>query len=159
MDFKDEIKVGRYTYGVSATSDTGAEEERSRVALEFTGARADDGQVVAEGNLLVGEDALADSGLFLARVLDVMAAFHGHSSRGSRAGQRPPNAGQPWTTELDATVRTRWLQASSDATGSALLGDLGRELGRSRSSLRARLAKLGCDPDVPGRVLNGGDEP
>jgi hypothetical protein len=48
-----------------------------------------------------------------------------------------------------------------------VIGDLAKQLGRSRGGIRARLARTGCDPDVPGRTLveeteptaDGGDAP
>lgn len=178
MDFRDEVRVGAHTYGVSAIREPATDDERGstdqpagadgqtgadgqrRVTVEFTGARLDDGRVIAEGNLLVAEDALVDSTLFLTRTLDGIAALHGRTGPGRRSGaaQRPANAGQPWTSELDEVVRTRWM-SGTDTTAGALVGEIARELGRSRSSVRARLARVGCDPDVPGRLLNGAANP
>jgi len=77
-----------------------------------------------------------------------------------RQRDRPANSHQPWTAELDAQLRDTWLAAEPPA--SARIGELARALGRSRAGIRARLARIGCDPDVPGRLLQpataGGEE-
>jgi hypothetical protein len=64
-----------------------------------------------------------------------------------------PNSRQPWTTELDEVVRDTWLAVPSTTPADEVIGDLAKQLGRSRGSIRARLARTGCDPDVPGRTL------
>lgn len=160
MDFRDEVQVGTHTYGVTAARETATDGERPRVAVEFTGARLDDGRVVAEGNLVVAVDALVDSSLFVTRTLDGIAALHGQvgAGRRERSGPRPANAGKPWTSELDEVVRTRWM-SGTDVAASALVAELSRELGRTRSSVRTRLARVGCDPDTPGRLLNSAADP
>ena len=38
-----------------------------------------------------------------------------------------------------------------------LLGVLAEEFGRTRGAVRAQVARLACDPDVPGRELAGAD--
>jgi hypothetical protein len=68
-----------------------------------------------------------------------------------------PNSRQPWTAELDEVVRDTWLAATSATPADELIGELAKSMGRSRGSIRARLARTGCDPDVPGRTLR--DDP
>jgi hypothetical protein len=70
----------------------------------------------------------------------------------------PPNARQPWTAESDETLRETWLAAASSTPAAEVIGALAQSMGRSRGSIRARLARAGCDPDVPGRTLRE-DEP
>jgi hypothetical protein len=73
--------------------------------------------------------------------------------RGRRAG--PANSHQPWTPELDAELRDTWLAAVPPA--SPRIGELAEAMSRSRNAIRARLARIGCDPDVPGRLLEHAD--
>jgi hypothetical protein len=68
-----------------------------------------------------------------------------------------PNSRQPWTAELDEVVRDTWLAVPSTTPADEVIGDLAKRMGRSRGSIRARLARTGCDPDVPGRTLR--DDP
>ncbi len=154
MDFRDEVQVGAHTYGVNAKSDPGDGEQPPAVAIEFTGADQD-GRILAEGNLLIAIEGITDAGRFLAQTLDGLAALHGKrapSRAGVRARSRAPNAGAPWTDQLSAELREQWMHGDA-GTGSELLAELAQRFGRSRVSLRAQLARLGCDPDVPGRSL------
>jgi hypothetical protein len=78
------------------------------------------------------------------------------------ATQRPPRPGapnsrQPWSTEQDELVRDTWLAVPSTTPADEVIGELAGRLGRSRGSIRARVARTGCDPDVPGRTLR--DDP
>ena len=155
MDFRDEVQVGAHTYGVSAKTVPGDGEQPASVAVEFTGADQN-GRILAEGNLLIAVDGITDSGRFLAQTLDGLAALHGQRapSRGSvRARSRAPNAGQPWTEQLGDELREQWMHSEATRPGRELLGELAERFGRSTSSIRAQLARLGCDPDVPGRAL------
>lgn len=159
MDFRDEVRIGEHTYGVSARGEPASDDRPATVAVEFTGADTD-GRIVAEGNLLIAVEGLADATRFLTRTLDGLAAFNGKRPAGRSAVStraRPPNAGRPWTEELNEQVRQRWMQSAATVPATGLLGELAQEFGRTRSSVRAQLARLGCDPDVPGRLLAAAD--
>ncbi|MFI0463671.1 hypothetical protein ACH347_06285 [Saccharopolyspora sp. 5N102] len=152
MDFRNEVRVGQHIYGVTAKSEPASEDQPATVAVEFTGADAD-GRVVAEGNLLIAVDGLGDANAFLAQTLDGLAALHSPWATGrGRSRPRPPNAGRPWTEADGERLRERWLSSVGE-TASRLIGELGEEFGRTRGAVRAQLPRLGCDPDVPGRVL------
>jgi hypothetical protein len=72
----------------------------------------------------------------------------------------PPNSRQPWSVDLDAVLRDTWLAATSATPADEVIGELAKQMGRSRGGIRARLARTGCDPDVPGRTLvEDGAEP
>ncbi len=70
-----------------------------------------------------------------------------------RPRPQPPNGRQPWTSELDEVLRETWMAAAESTPAGEVIGELMAGMGRSRGSIRARLARIGCDPDVPGRVL------
>jgi hypothetical protein len=72
--------------------------------------------------------------------------------RDRRSG--PANSHQPWTPELNAQLRDTWLAAEPPA--SARISEIAQAMGRSRNAIRSRLARIGCDPDVPGRLLGRG---
>lgn len=153
MDLRDEIQVGMHTYGVTAKSTPGDETQPESLAVEFTGADQD-GRVVAEGNLLIALDGITDAGRFLTRMLEGIAALSGQRAQSRGRASPAPNAGRPWTDELSDQLRSRWL-GSAGTDPPEVLGELAQEFGRSRSSIRAQLARVGCDPDVPGRALVG----
>jgi hypothetical protein len=69
----------------------------------------------------------------------------------------PPNGRQPWTAELDTTLQDTWLNTPDTVPAFDVIGALAKDLGRSRNSIRARLARIGCDPDVAGRLLREED--
>ncbi|WP_190817607.1 hypothetical protein [Saccharopolyspora pogona] len=152
MDFSNEVRVGQHTYGVTAKGEPVSSGQPATVAVEFTGADAD-GRVVAEGNLLIAVDGLGDAKAFLAQTLDRLAALHvPWTAAHGRSRPRPPNAGRPWTEPDGERLRERWL-GSVGETASRLIEELAEEFGRTRGAVRAQLPRLGCDSDVPGRVL------
>ncbi len=161
MDFRDELRVGEHTYSVRAGTSDCADRPAS-VAVEFTGADSD-GRILAEGNLLLALEGFVDAVAFLTRALDGVAALHGvrptdRNRNAARARSRPANAGQPWTEELDERLRRRWM-AAAETSGGELLAELARDFARSREAIRARVASLGCDPEVPGRGRTTADQP
>ena len=160
MDFRDEMQVGQHAFGITAKSQPPVDGQPASVALEFTGASTD-GEIIAEGNVLIAIDGLADTGTFLNRTLDGLGALYGKQRRaGPRArSARAPNAGQPWGEDDSQRLRERWMQEPDATSGSELIGELAGELGRTRSAIRAQLARLDCDPDVPGRALAEAAEP
>lgn len=67
---------------------------------------------------------------------------------------KPAQSGQPWSPEQDRTLRDTWLGAEPTAAASALIRSIAAHQERSPNSIRSRLSKIGCDPDVPGRLLS-----
>ncbi|WP_344677966.1 hypothetical protein [Saccharopolyspora taberi] len=156
MDFRDELQVGQHTFGITAKGQPAIDGQRASVAVEFTGASTD-GEIIAEGNLLIALDALADTGTFLNRTLDGLGALNGRPRRSRSA--RAPNAGQPWTDDDGRLLRERWMRSRDGSSASELIGELAADFGRTRSAIRAQLPRVDCDPDVPGRALADAAEP
>lgn len=155
MDIRDEQHVGKHLYAINARTAHSDEETPTSVAVEFTGADPD-GRVVAEGNLLISVAALTDSTSFLAQTLDGIAALHGcrpRSRAGPRSRGRAANAGQRWDQASADQLWQRWMGSSPPTTASELTAELAEQFGRTRGGIRSQLARLGCDPDVPGRPL------
>ena len=92
----------------------------------------------AEGGATIGK--------LLSRVLGAHTRLRGRPSRYA-------NANQPWTDPLDAQLRTAWL-TPTDTPSPALIRSIADDMQRSPTAIRARLARVGCDPDVPGRELS-----
>ncbi|GHH32189.1 hypothetical protein GCM10017774_12720 [Lentzea cavernae] len=139
--FHNEIQLDNVYYRLSATVDS----EESLV-LDLIGTTGS-GQVVADGRLRLPVVGGATVGKLLTRVL------HAHTRLQVRPATRHANATLPWTTALDNELREAWLRPG--ARGAVRrINDLAERLHRSPSAIRARLSKVGCDPDVPTRELS-----
>ncbi|SDP21401.1 hypothetical protein [Lentzea jiangxiensis] len=138
--FHNEIKLGEVHYRLSATTDSD-----ESLVLELLGS-LDSGEVVADGRLRLPVEGGATIGKLLSRVLGA------HTRLRSRQ-PRHANANQPWTEALDTELRTAWLTASEESSPK-LIRSLADGMQRSPTAIRARLARVGCDPDVPGRELS-----
>jgi hypothetical protein len=138
--FHNEIKLGEVNYRLSATTDS----DESMV-LDLLGS-LDSGEVVADGRLRLPVEGGTTIGKLLARVLGAHTRLRSKPSRHA-------NANQPWTDALDTELRTAWL-TPTDALSPALIRSLADDMQRSPTAIRARLARVGCDPDVPGRELS-----
>ncbi|MCX2949769.1 hypothetical protein [Lentzea sp. NEAU-D7] len=138
--FHNEIKLGEVHYRLSATTDSD-----ESVVLDLLGS-LDSGEVVADGRLRLPVEGGVTVGKLLARVLSAHTRLRSRPSRHA-------NANQPWTEALDTDLRTAWLTAS-ETDSPKLIRSLADAMERSPTAIRARLARVGCDPDVPGRELS-----
>lgn len=138
--FHNEIKLGEVNYRLSATTDSD-----ESLVLDLLGS-LDSGEVIADGRLRLPVEGSATIGKLLSRVLGAHTRLRTRPSRHA-------NANQPWTDSLDTELRTAWLTPAED-TAPKLIRLLSDDMQRSTTAIRARLAKVGCDPDVPGRELS-----
>ncbi len=145
INYTDECRVGELTYAVEAqTDDSGV------VRLRLCGVDGG-GVLAAEGTLQVPSGALIDASTVLRRALIGLGKLQPPKRRGQTGG--PANSFQPWTAELSGQLRESWLSKPESTPASELICELAGIHGRSRNAIRAQLAKVGCDPDVPGRAL------
>ncbi|MFE2755921.1 hypothetical protein ACFXGA_28360 [Actinosynnema sp. NPDC059335] len=142
--YENSVRVGSTTYQVVATADP-------ELSVDLAGVDSS-GALVAEGNLRLPAAAGAKIGKLLAQVLEALGRLSGPASGSAR--DRPANANQPWTADLDDALRADWLAATGDTPTVELIRSLAARLERSPTSIRSRLARVGCDPDVPGRALS-----
>jgi hypothetical protein len=138
--YHNEIKLGEVNYRLSATTDSS-----ESLVLDLLGS-LDSGEVIADGRLRLPVEGGAAVGKLLSRVLGAHTRLRARTSRYA-------NANQPWSDELDATLRTTWL-TPSDAPAPTLIRSIADDMQRSPTAIRARLPRVGCDPDVPGRELS-----
>ncbi|MET9227456.1 hypothetical protein [Lentzea sp. NPDC003310] len=138
--FHNEIKLGEVNYRLSATTDSD-----ESLVLDLLGS-LDSGEVVADGRLRLPVEGGVTIGKLLARVLGAHTRLRSRPSRHA-------NANQPWTEALDTELRTEWL-TSPETDSPKLIRTLADTMERSPTAIRARLARVGCDPDVPGRELS-----
>ncbi|MFD7653910.1 hypothetical protein ACFV4N_08015 [Actinosynnema sp. NPDC059797] len=144
--YENTTRIGSTTYRLAATADP-------ELVVELTGTDTS-GALVAEGSLRLPADAGTRLGRLLGQVLDALGRLSAPPP--SSPGHRPANANQPWTAELDDALRAEWLAAEEGSPSTDLIRAVARRLERSPTSIRSRLARVGCDPDVPGRALSGG---
>lgn len=138
--FHNEIKLGNIDYRLSATV-----ESEDSLVLDLLGT-TESGHVVADGRLRLPVEGGSTIGKLLTRVL----AAH------TRLQVRPvrhANATRPWTQALDSELREAWLQPGSRGAVQRI-NSLAERMQRSPTAIRARLAKVGCDPDVATRELS-----
>jgi hypothetical protein len=64
------------------------------------------------------------------------------------------NPGQPNSTLSCATPGPA---AATSSPAPAMIAEIADIMGRSRNGVRSRLARIGCDPDIPGRTLAADD--
>ncbi|MEU4739666.1 hypothetical protein AB0G02_04255 [Actinosynnema sp. NPDC023658] len=142
--YENSVRVGSTTYQLVATADP-------ELSVDLSGVDTS-GALVAEGTIRLPSDAGARIGKLLAQVLEALGKLSAPSTASARG--RPANANQPWTRDLDADLRTDWLAATDDTPTADLIRSIAKRLERSPTSIRSRLARVGCDPDVPGRALS-----
>ncbi|WP_447006043.1 hypothetical protein ACRAKI_05975 [Saccharothrix isguenensis] len=148
--YENSIRIGSTTYQLVATADPA-------LSVDLAGVDGS-GELVAEGSIRLPAEAGVKIGKLLGQVLDALARLSGAPSGSSRdrpdRPDRPANANQPWTRELDDELRSEWMAATQDVPAADLIRAIATRLERSPTSIRSRVAKVGCDPDVPGRVLS-----
>lgn len=143
-EFSVKAQFGEVTYLVDATREQG-----DQVVVEIRAANAER-VVVVDGILRFGLDHTAAIATLIQQVVDgVTPAKNEQRTR----AQQPTNAGQPWTPELKDELRQAWLSADPNVTAAALTKELAARMGRTRSSIRAELPRVGCDRDKPGHVI------
>jgi hypothetical protein len=140
--YDSQVQLGPINYRVRATA-------QRDVLLEVFGADPE-GVVVAEGVIRLPVSGGAAVGKLLGRVLDGLSRM-GAPPPGK---PRPANAKQPWTAELDEELREAWLDRTGQVPVAELIRSLADRMGRSPTSIRSRLPRVGCDPDVVGRPLS-----
>lgn len=148
--YENAVRIGSATYQLVATADSG-------LSVDLAGVDGS-GALVAEGSIRMPAEAGVKIGKLLGQVLDALARLSGAPAGSSRdrpdRPNRPANANQPWTQELDDDLRNEWMAASHDVPAADLIRSIAKRLERSPTSIRSRVAKVGCDPDVPGRALS-----
>ena len=142
---RTEVRAQEITYriAVATRTDDDRAEPNTRVMITLE-AGGPGGEPVAEGSLDL-DVAVA------ATVADLMAdgllsvTGGGRAPRRRSAG-RPAQQGRPWSEELDAELESRWIAGESVA-------QIAEYFERTPGGIRARLPRVGCDPENPGCYL------
>jgi hypothetical protein len=134
---RTEIRRADTTYSFEITAVPG-EARDSRVAVRI-GAAGPGGESLADGRIEIELDVAQTLATLLADTLRT-------AGRRRRSGDGPARRGRPWTEELDAELERRWLAGDP-------VEDIAADFERSPGGIRARLPRVGCDPEQPGAYL------
>ncbi|WP_410672354.1 helix-turn-helix domain containing protein [Amycolatopsis sp. cmx-4-68] len=142
---RTEIRAQENTYQfvVTTRTDDDRAEPNTRVMITLE-AGGPGGEPVAEGSLDLDVGVAATvADLVTDELLSATGA--GRAPRRRSAG-RPAQQGRPWSEEMDAELESRWIAGESVA-------EIAAYFERTPGGIRARLPRVGCDPEHPGCYL------
>ncbi|MEV6648518.1 helix-turn-helix domain containing protein [Amycolatopsis sp. NPDC051371] len=142
---RTEIRAQEITYqiAVATRTDDDRAEPTPRVMITLE-AGGPGGEPVAEGSLDLDVAVAATVADLVADGL-LAATGAGRGPRRRSAG-RPAQQGRPWNEEMDAELENRWIAGESVA-------EIATYFERTPGGIRARLPRVGCDPENPGCYL------
>ncbi|WP_410659927.1 helix-turn-helix domain containing protein [Amycolatopsis sp. lyj-112] len=145
-EHRTEIRVQDTVYRIEvAAREGGGAAGEDRWVTVMVGGAGPQEEPIAEGRLDMDAEAIPA----LATVLsDTLLAFAGQGGRNRRrrSADRPAQQGLPWSEELDAELESRWLAGES-------VEEVARAFERTPGGIRARLPRVGCDPEHRGAYL------
>jgi hypothetical protein len=139
--YMQELQKGSATYRFSISTDASGE-----TVLDLLGTTSD-ATVIADGRIRLPSSDGVEIGKTLGRALAAQSRLTGGKPKA-------PNAGTPWSDELDEQLRTEWLNLTPTDNATKHLKELAATMQRTPTAIRARLPRVGCDPDIPGRQLS-----
>ncbi|HKS43857.1 MAG TPA: helix-turn-helix domain containing protein [Amycolatopsis sp.] len=141
-EHRSKLRSGDNTFSIEVTTLPGGDRPgRLVVQVDASGPA---GEPVADGRIEVAQDVVGALGAVLAETLRHHQAMAGAGGR--RARDRPACRGRPWTPELDAELERRWIAGES-------VEEIAARFERTPGGIRARLPRVGCDPERPGEYL------
>ena len=142
---RSEIRAHENTYHivVSTRTDVDRAEPTPKVMITLE-AGGPGGEPVAEGSLDLDVAVAATVADLVAD--ELLSATGAARPTRRRSAGRPAQQGRPWNDELDAELETRWIAGESVA-------EIAASFERTPGGIRARLPRVGCDPENPGCYL------
>ncbi|CAM3947166.1 hypothetical protein KIPE111705_32960 [Kibdelosporangium persicum] len=146
VDCSADVQVNgrKYTVRAATLPPAGTGDERVEVALADHDST---GGTTERGSITVPADGLAAIGKLISQVLAGLSTLSG------RSATSPANAQAPWSKEQDEELLERWISAGDTHSSYALRRILADHFGRTPGAIRARLLRIGCDPDAPGHAF------
>lgn len=141
-EHRSTIRAGEHIFSIEVTALPGG--DRSETLVVGIGARGAADEFAASGQIEVTPGAAATLGTVLAETLRHHAVMSGQAGR--KARDSPAGRGRPWSPELDAELERRWIAGES-------VEEIAARLERTPGGIRARLPRVGCDPERPGEYL------
>ncbi|TNC19839.1 helix-turn-helix domain containing protein [Amycolatopsis alkalitolerans] len=141
-EHRSKVRAGENSYSIEVTALPGGDEP-DRLIVSVSGA-GPQGESVADGQPEVASTAAAALGSVLSETLRHHVAITEPGARRTRA--RPASQGRPWNPDLDGELERRWVEGQS-------VEEIAVHFERSPGGIRARLPRVGCDPERPGEYL------
>lgn len=141
-EHRTKVRAGENIFSIEVTALPGGDRP-DRMIVSVGGAGVQ-GESVADGQIEVASTAAESLGTVLSETLRHHAAVS--ASGGRRTRDRPAAQGRPWTPELDAELERRWIAGDPVA-------EIAQHFERTPGGIRARLPRVGCDPERPGEYL------
>jgi hypothetical protein len=146
VDCRADVQANGQQYSVRASAVPPAGTDGARIEVALTGVDSS-GSPTASGSFTLPPDGLAAVGKLINQVMSGLSTLNGRPATGAS------NAQAPWTKEQDDELLKRWTSAGDTHSASAVRRSLAIHFGRSAGSIRARLLRIGCDPDAPGHAF------
>ncbi|HJQ46287.1 MAG TPA: helix-turn-helix domain containing protein [Amycolatopsis sp.] len=141
-EHRSKVRSGDTMFSIEVTTLPGGDQlDRLIVTV---GGEGPQGELVADGHLEVASASAGPLASVLAATLKQQGAMAAPAARRSR--DRPPQQGKPWSLQLDAELERRWIEGAS-------VEEIAVHFERSPGAIRARLPRVGCDPERPGGYL------
>ncbi|MCR6490003.1 helix-turn-helix domain containing protein [Amycolatopsis sp. OK19-0408] len=142
---RTEVRAQENTYQIVVSTRTDEDRvvptPRVMITLEAGGPG---GEPVAEGSLDLDVAVAATVADLVAD--ELLSATGGGRVPRRRSAGRPAQQGRPWNEEMDAELENRWIAGEGVA-------EIAAYFERTPGGIRARLPRVGCDPEHPGCYL------
>ncbi|MBP2321057.1 hypothetical protein JOF56_001442 [Kibdelosporangium banguiense] len=146
VDCRADVTANGHQFSVRAATLPPAGDIGERIEVALTGVDSA-GSTTASGSFTLPPDGLSAVGKLINQVMSGLSTLNGRPATG------PANAQAPWTKEQDDELLERWLAAGDTNAATIVRRNLATHFGRSSGSIRARLLRIGCDPDAPGHAF------
>jgi hypothetical protein len=141
-EHRTKVRSGDNTISIEVTALPGGDQpDRLIVTI---GGRGPQGELLVDGQIEVASASAGTVGSVLSETLRHHTAVSEPGSRRSR--DRPARQGRPWTPELDAELERRWIAGDP-------VEEIAVHFERTPGGIRARLPRVGCDPERLGEYL------
>jgi hypothetical protein len=147
LDCRADVYANGRQYTVRAATLPPAGEHGERIEVSLSGLDHD-GEQSASGALTLPPDALAPVGRLLQQIMTGLSTLNGRAR-----ATTPANARAPWSEDQDNDLMERWLTAGDTHKAGTIHRELAEHFGRTIGSIKARLTKIGCDPEAPGHAF------
>ncbi|MET0237420.1 MAG: hypothetical protein ABW224_22410 [Kibdelosporangium sp.] len=145
VDCRADVHANGQQYSVrAATLPAGPAGELIEVAL--TGVDSA-GSPTASGSFTLPTDGLSAVGKLINQVMSGLSTVNGRPATGAA------NAQAPWSKQQDDELLEQWVSSADTSSAGTVRRRLATHFGRSSGSIRARLLRIGCDPDAPGHAF------
>jgi hypothetical protein len=150
LDCTAEVYANGQQYTVRAATRPVDGEHGERIEVSLGGVDPA-GRPSASGSIILPPDGLVPVGRLLQQVMTGLSTLNGRPP--GRQTVSAANAQAPWTGPQDDELLELWLAAGDTHKATTVRRDLAAHFGRTEGAIKARLLKVGADPDAPGHAF------